>query len=436
MLTLSLFAIWVRTFRMGRVLDFGWLDFAVSLLWVPLEAWIRPWPALGSVQDELLQGKERRGQAFAIMRGALLAIPILFVFTALLGSADLVFGDLVERALDWLNLERLLDIFESLTIVILSGLFLLGATIAALRDPLKRKLIGVERALVAPFLGFTESAIVLGAVDLLFAAFVAIQFHYLFGGAANINAAGYTYSEYARRGFGELVATAFLTLGMIMVLGNWSRREGRRMRRWFNALSGILVGLVSVMLVSAFQRLLLYERAFGFTRLRTYTHAAIVWMGALFLIFLALLLADRLRRFAPAVAFGALGFAATLNLINVDRFIVQQNIARWERTGKLDAWYLSTLSEDALPELAASVHRLPQEDQDLVLAELACRRAQLLRRSRETGWQSFRASHSAALASLVSIQDLLTRFPVTDGGSGIFDVETEDGPRSCTRFGF
>ncbi|NIL99141.1 MAG: DUF4173 domain-containing protein, partial [Planctomycetales bacterium] len=141
--------------------------------------------------------------------------------------------------------------------------------IAALRDPLKRKLIGVERALVAPFLGFTESAIVLGAVDLLFAAFVAIQFHYLFGGAANINAAGYTYSEYARRGFGELVATAFLTLGMIMVLGNWSRREGRRMRRWFNALSGILVGLVSVMLVSAFQRLLLYERAFGFTRLRT-----------------------------------------------------------------------------------------------------------------------------------------------------------------------
>ncbi|NIL99142.1 MAG: DUF4173 domain-containing protein, partial [Planctomycetales bacterium] len=74
------------------------------------------------------------------------------------------------------------------------------------------------------------------------------------------------------------------------------------------------------------------------------------------------------------MAFGALGFAATLNLINVDRFIVQQNIARWERTGKLDAWYLSTLSEDALPELAASVHRLPQEDQDLVLAELACRR--------------------------------------------------------------
>ena len=54
------------------------------------------------------------------------------------------------------------------------------------------------------FLGFTEAAVVLGAVVVLFALFVVIQFQYFFGGQTNIGVQGYTYSEYARRGFGEL----------------------------------------------------------------------------------------------------------------------------------------------------------------------------------------------------------------------------------------
>jgi hypothetical protein len=44
---------------------------------------------------------------------------------------------------------------------------------------------------------------VLSSVVVLFSAFVIIQFQYFFGGAANISIEGYTYAEYARRGFGE-----------------------------------------------------------------------------------------------------------------------------------------------------------------------------------------------------------------------------------------
>ncbi len=299
LLTLSLFALWVRTFRTGRLLDFGWLDFAVAQLWVPLEAWIRPWGILGASQQRLLQGRERQGRILAILRGGLLAFPVLIIFVALLSSADLVFGDLVERALDWLDLERFFEFLESALVVLLSAVFLLGALVAALRDPGEHNLIGYRKPLVVPFLGFTEAAIVLAAVDILFVSFVAIQFRYLFGGEANISAAGYTYSEYARRGFGELVATAILTLGLVMALANWTQRRAKSRRAWFNGLSGLLVGMISVMLASAFLRLLLYEHAFGFTRLRIYTHVAIVWMGLLFLVFFGLLLREDLRRFAP-----------------------------------------------------------------------------------------------------------------------------------------
>ncbi len=85
-----------------------------------------------------------------------------------------------------------------------------------------------DKPILAPFLGFTESTVVLIAVDLLFALFVFIQFRYLFGGQANITPVGYTYSEYARRGFGELVAVAFLSLGLILGLGAYTPPCGPR----------------------------------------------------------------------------------------------------------------------------------------------------------------------------------------------------------------
>ena len=55
------------------------------------------------------------------------------------------------------------------------------------------------------FLGFLESAIVINAVNGLFFLFVLIQLPYLFGGQPDIVEGRFTYAEYVRRGFGELV---------------------------------------------------------------------------------------------------------------------------------------------------------------------------------------------------------------------------------------
>ena len=62
-------------------------------------------------------------------------------------------------------------------------------------------------------LGIVETATVLSLLDLLFAAFVAVQFRYFFGGKANIpNGRGFEYAEYARHGFFELVWVSVLVL--------------------------------------------------------------------------------------------------------------------------------------------------------------------------------------------------------------------------------
>ena len=67
-------------------------------------------------------------------------------------------------------------------------------------------------------LGSIEAATVLWLVVALFAAFVVLQLAYLFGGRDTLSVAGLTYSDYARRGFFELVAVAVLAGTLVVAL--------------------------------------------------------------------------------------------------------------------------------------------------------------------------------------------------------------------------
>lgn len=431
-MTLALLALWVHSFRAGNIRDYGWLDFGLAIGWVPIESLVRPWPTLGIVQKWLIDDGGRRSRLFAVLRGVILAIPILAVFLVLLSAADLVFGEYVELALRWFDLARLADWAGRALIILFAAVFSLGAIVAALRAAADRRLIADRGPLIKPFLGFTEVLIVLGSVDVVFALFVIVQIAYFFGGEANVTAAGFTYSEYARRGFGELVAVGVLSLGLIMTLAAVARRESRRQRATFNALSASLVIMVGVILASALKRLLLYEQAYGFTRLRTYTHVAIVWMAVVFGAFLLLLLRDSLRRFAPVCAAAVVGFAATFNLLNVDAFIVDRNVTRVELVGELDVEYLVSLSEDAVPGIVALAVTGSEETRAALLPELACWEGQLETRQNMLGWQSTHLGRVSAAQAFSRIAPLLSGIAIEEV-SGVWWVGEGSGRHMCLR---
>jgi len=227
-------------------------------------------------------------------------------------------------------------------------------------------------------------------VVLLFAIFVGIQFRYFFGGQTNIGVQGYTYSEYARRGFGELVAVAFFSLLLFLCLSAIVRRTSPVQRWAFSGLGIGMVLLVGVMLVSAFQRLLLYEAAYGFSRLRMYTHIFMIWLGVLLAVVLVLELLRREHFFPLAALLVAIGFAATLALINVDGSIVRQNVARARDGRSLDVPYLATLSTDAIPALVQAFQSpdLPSGTREAAGAALVCRDYGASKRS-NSDWRSF-----------------------------------------------
>ncbi|MGH2618984.1 MAG: DUF4153 domain-containing protein [Anaerolineales bacterium] len=413
--TLLLFGLCVRTLRAGRLLRFGWLDFGAAWITVPLESLVRLWPTLGVATRTVAGDRATRSRGAAVLRGLLLALPVLIVLVALLTAADFVFRDLVENLLTWLDIEWIRETIGRSLVIGLSGLFSLGALVTALRDRAPRELMGEQQPLLKPFLGFIETAVVLGAVDLVFAVFVAIQFAYLFGGEANITAAGYTYSEYARRGFGELVWAAFLSLGLILALAHLSRREAARQRTTFNALGAGLIAMLGVTLASGLMRLLLYENAYGFTRLRTYTHVFIFWLAALLVVFALLLLRERLRMLAPASVVAGFGFVATLGLINVDGFIADRNLVRLQASGELDVVYLAQLTGDAIPTLAGGLSEASPPE---LLAYLACQEAIRTEQQSDMGWQSWHWGRFAAARALDGVGDRLSRYALDREDAG------------------
>jgi hypothetical protein len=356
-----------------------------------------------------------------IVRGIVIALPIIAIFASLLASADAIFSQRLTDLIEWFNIENLPELIFRFVYIVVIGYGLAGIVLHASTESKDEKLAGEGRPFVPPFLGYIESTIVLGSVVALFLAFVVIQFQYFFGGTTNIHIDGFTYAEYARRGFGELVTVAFFALLMFLTFSAITKRDTESQRRIFSGLGVTLVALLLVMLVSAYQRLGLYEAAYGFSRLRTYTHVFLIWLGLLLVVTIVLEILRKERMFTFAMLIAALGFAMSLPILNVDAFIVNQNIQREIHAQKvdnvdLDAQYFLNLSDDAIPPMvkAYRTKSLPAPVREKIGASLACIQYTRGLDGREYSWQSFQFARLNADKALALVKKDLKGYVVDD----------------------
>ena len=344
LVSLSLAAVWGRA---GRVRLRGISEYVIGGFYAGAVSAAGPLPAaVGDVRWSEVTRGQRPGYALAVARGVTIAAPLLLVFGALFVAADAVFENIVIEVFD-------IDLVDILGHLFLIGFFAWTSAGLLWLFLLSRGAEGFSfRRPGAISLGILEVGIVLGLLDLLFAAFVFVQVRYLFGGTATVVAsAGLTYAEYARRGFFELVTVTALALP-VLLLAHWLLlRENRAHRRIFAALAGAMVALLFVVVASALYRMRLYTGEFGLTELRFYTTAFMFWLSAVLLIFLPTVLAGRRDRFALGALVAGLAAIIVINAVNPDALIARTNVARLEEGKRFDAYYLTNLSADAAPVL-------------------------------------------------------------------------------------
>lgn len=371
------------TLRNGAWTSFRLVDHFIGYLTWLVAALSRPFDLIKATghpnpenPKEIAASSPRR-KIIPLLRGLAIALPLVFILGALFSTADPIFKKQMQTLLDFFKIENLGEYIFRLIYIVVLGYVFAGTLVHAIQPSKLQEEPNPYQPALSPFLGFTEGVVVLVCVNLLFLSFVIIQFRYLFGGPANITAAGFTYSEYARRGFFELVVVALLTLLLYLALATACKTDPPPRRLVFSALSMLLIVQVLIILASALKRLLLYENAYGFTRLRTYTHIFIPWLALLLATTIFLEFARRRGRFALALLVCSFGFVLTLGAINVDGLIVRMNVQRALSDEKLDFNYFIALSNDAVPETVKFFTNpaLPESLHDKLGASLACRAA-------------------------------------------------------------
>jgi hypothetical protein len=368
-----------------------------------------------------------------VVRGLLIAIPVVVFFAILLAAGDLVFKQQIINFFNRFDAARIPEYIARLIVILCWAYVLMGVFLYAALKSTDENLLGEDKPIIHRFLGFTEAAIVLGSVSILFFLFVIVQFRYFFGGEVNIGVEGFTYSEYARSGFSELISAAVFSLLMILGLGTVTQRESDRQKRIYSGLSVGIVALVIVILVSAYQRLMLAIDWHGFSRLRLYPRVFLIWVGILFVAVIVLEIMHRERHFALAMLLAAFGFAITISALDVDGAIAHHNayVFNEERTD-INVNYLTSLSSDAIPGLVKAFNDpgLSEFRHSGVGAALMCYlQSSWYRNYDGYTWRGFSFSRWAAVNALnqvaPSLQGYRVHAPRYHGQN--YEVTTPDG---------
>lgn len=323
------------------------LNAAFSL---PAHILLSIFPAL----DTVIKSSWRGGsQISAVVRGLLLAAPLLLVFLLLFASADAVFNQQLQRVGDLMKMLAPTTLLITLMLIVLATRLL---NCSALRSfPLTDASGNHQTHQLWPgmrvTLGQTETAVLMGSLALLFTTFVILQASYLFGGRELIEArSGLTLADYARQGFFELLAVAALTMGVLITLASVQCHQGL-----FRRLGRVLIACVLIMLLSSVYRLNLYIEQFGLTMARVVALTVMLWLGFGLLWFAATVLRGNARGFLAGLLISGMACCMVFASINPAARVAEVNINHSLSSGEqLDINYLHRLGADVVPVLLAN----------------------------------------------------------------------------------
>jgi hypothetical protein len=361
-------------------------------IFVPFRFIHRPFLTLSRITDG--SGKDSKSRILPkLIIGILISIPILAIILWLLSSADIVFKNI------FVNIP-LFRIFKHFLIIFLVSVYMICFLWALLKafDERREGPSGntvYNKIQWKLFLDPIVLLTVLFLINAIYAIFSFIQFRYLFGGSSFIAPSSFTYAEYARRGFAELIVVTVINF-VILVFGiTFVKKESKRVVTAIRAFLNLLVIFTFVLLVSAFYRMTVYEQAYGFTYLRIFTQAFMVMLFFLFIINIVYIWYPKLP-IIKSYFIASLAIYLILNFTNVDVIIAKNNINRYFVSGQIDVVYLKGLSYDAVPEmqnLFFTVKNSPDLKEKQMALELSGyfkeRKSDL---EKQQSWQSFNIS--------------------------------------------
>lgn len=288
--------------------------------------------------------KRKNSKVVYVILGMVIAFPIFMVVLPLLISADAVFRNMTEKFLEYLRLGNILLVLFMWTFMFLASYCIISYLC---KKTIKPEVKDGRRG--EPVIAITIAAL----LTLVYLVFSVIQIVYLFVGNMTLPS-GYTYAEYAREGFFQLLAVSILNLIFVLV-GLSCFRESK-------VLKGILTVMslcTYIMIASSAMRMIIYIRWYYLTFLRIF----VLWsLAVLFLIFTGIIISvikESFPLFRYSMVIVTLCYMV-LSFSHPDYWIARVNVASTDLATRSaffegepydDYRFLSRLNADAAPVL-------------------------------------------------------------------------------------
>lgn len=319
-------------------------DMFLSVLVRPFERFVDCITSAFSV----FKGKRNFKNVLYALVGLLIAIPLGIVVLALLASSDAAFEGVVNNMISYIPEFSFAIIFEIL-FAIPVAMYLFGAVSSSARPRNGEGFDTAKLKVMPPVISYFA----VSPICLFYVAYIITQ-------TVNIaNAVNQTldYSEFARRGFFELCAIAVINLGVIAVMGTFSRST-----KGIKAFSVILSVLSLGVIATAITKMGMYIAEYGMTLMRVYTSWFMLVMALIFVLIIVFQFKEYKFWKALFVGFTAMFFVLCFG--NVDGTIARYNISAYEsgQIEKLDVYAFDELGLSAVAPLEKFIESGKAED--------------------------------------------------------------------------
>lgn len=309
------------------------------------------------VQDGALYQKsraERKSRTVGyVMIGLAISVPILLIVLALLASADAVFLEMIVKVFGGINLPNIMNIIFRIAFMYFFS-YMLTAYLCKkqIKEEVKDHRTG------EPVIAITVTVM----LTFIYLIFSVVQIAGLFLGQLKLPE-GYTYAEYARQGFFQLLAVSILNLVIVLVCMSYFRKS-----KILKIVLTVMSLCTFIMIASSAMRMVIYIRFYYLTFLRILVLWALALLAVLFLGILVNIHAEKFPLFRYSMAVVTV-FYLGLSFSHPDYVIARVNIANTEADSRQwwvdesvepyhDFSYLSRLNADAAPVLVPYLESL------------------------------------------------------------------------------
>ena len=299
---------------------------------------------------ELPKGKTSQNTK-KILKSLLIVIPVVIVVLLLLISADQIFGNLFSK-FNMLIEDQTIGkiIIRIINFVIL--FFYLGGTLYYISKKYKNDIIEEEKKNLRDPLTIN---ILLTTLNIIYIVFDIIQINSLL---LHRVSSGFNYANYARSGFFQLMFISVINI-VIILLSKKSEEKN-----YTKIMSLLTVLLTLVIIVSSFYRMFLYEQAYGYTVLRLGVYIILI-TEVLLLIPTIFYIFNKKIKIVSYYLIITIAVYSLVNCFSIERIIAENNIKRYERTGKIDLYYLENYNYDNINQLRKLQKKINEDGQIL-----------------------------------------------------------------------